>query len=234
MIKRPFFKYAGSKWLLSKHYPAPCFDTIIEPFAGSACYATRYHDREVRLNDTNAEIVDLWRYLISVDGNEIAKLPTRHLKAGQDIRELKISDGAQLLIRQWQRVGMSNCWTISKWCNKPGLWGDATRDHIAASVEKIRHWRVTQMDYTWFGGVGRPATWFIDPPYAGLPLYGSKNMDYELAAWCRGRAGQVIVCEQDKARWLPFKRFRKVVTGRRGQACSKGDSAEGVWVGGAT
>lgn len=228
MIKRPFFKYAGSKWILSKHYPAPRYDGVVEPFAGSACYATRYYERSVTLNELDPEIAALWRYLVVVDGQEIAKLPTDKLKPGQDIRELQISSGAKLLIRQWQRVGMSNCWTISKWCNMPGLWGNAARDHVAASVEKIRHWRIIEGGYVSLPN--KHATWFVDPPYIGLPLYGSKNIDYErLALWCRSRRGQVIVCEQDSARWLPFMKFRKIVTGRRGQTCSRGDSAEGIW-----
>ena len=34
---RPFFGYYGGKWRDAvKHYPEPAFETIIEPFAGSA------------------------------------------------------------------------------------------------------------------------------------------------------------------------------------------------------
>ena len=228
MIKRPFFKYAGSKWILSKHYPAPLHDLILEPFAGSACYATRHHEREIVLGENSPEIAALWRYLITVNGNEIARLPCAELQEGQDIRELPISDGAKLLIRQWQRVGMSSCWTVSKWGMLPGQWNRATQDHVAASVEKIRHWRIFEGDYRIFPE--QRGTWFIDPPYFGLPLYGSRFINYaELATWCQSRPGQVVVCEQSTARWLPFEPFRKVVTGRRGQDCSKGDSCEGLW-----
>lgn len=56
------------------------------------------------------------------------------------------------------------------------------------------------------------ATWFIDPPYRGRPgshyRYGSKLIDYtNLAAWCQMLPGQVIVCEQHGADWLPFERL---------------------------
>ena len=35
----PLFKWFGSKWSASKHYPRPLYDTIVEPFAGGAGYA---------------------------------------------------------------------------------------------------------------------------------------------------------------------------------------------------
>lgn len=46
---RPFFRYFGSKWLVGKHYPAPMHETIVEPFAGSACYSLHHFDRKVVL-----------------------------------------------------------------------------------------------------------------------------------------------------------------------------------------
>jgi hypothetical protein len=230
VIPRPFFKYAGSKWQLSKHYPEPAHKAIVEPFAGSACYATRYYASAVTLNENNPEIAELWRYLVSGPSREIGRLPTTQLQTGQDIRDLKVSQGAKLLIRQWQRVGMSNCWTVGAWCNKPGQWGDAVRDHLVGAVSQIRHWKIIEGDYRELPNSA--ATFFIDPPYAGLPLYGSKLIDYgSLGAWCRSRRGQVIVCEQAAASWLPFREFRRQTTGRRGEA-SKGPSREGIWTNG--
>jgi site-specific DNA-adenine methylase len=234
-MKRPLFKYAGSKWRLVPHYPYPRHDVIIEPFAGSACYATRYHEREVILIEKDPDIAALWKYLISADSNEIGSLPTSTLKRGQDIRLLPashgrahatISRGAALLIRQWQRVGMSNCWTVSDWNGMAGQWCSAVRDNIARSVESIRHWKVIQNDCRNVAFDSRKATWFIDPPYFGLPLYGSESIDFAgLADWCKGRPGQVIVCEQASADWLPFVPFRSITKAARG----KGKSIEGVW-----
>jgi len=44
------FYYYGAKNLLSKHYPEPVFDTIIEPFAGSAAYSCYHLFRDKRFN----------------------------------------------------------------------------------------------------------------------------------------------------------------------------------------
>ena len=35
---KPMFSYYGAKFRLSPKYPSPIESTIIEPFAGSACY----------------------------------------------------------------------------------------------------------------------------------------------------------------------------------------------------
>jgi 16S rRNA G966 N2-methylase RsmD len=197
-------------------------DWIIEPFAGSACYATRYANRQVALVEHDPEIAALWAYLIAGNADEIAGLPTTELREGQNIRELGCSYGAALLIRQWQRVGMSKCWTVSKWCNKDSMWGNSTRDSVAESVSQIKHWALFAGDYRMLAN--HTATWFIDPPYAGLNLYGAKNFDFaQCADWCKSRNGQVIVCEQASATWLPFEPFRRVLTGRHGY------SAEGIW-----
>src|SRR5690606_2290087 len=58
------------------------------------------------------------------------------------------------------------------------------------------------------------ATWFIDPPYQfGGEHYieSTKNIDFvKLAEWCKERNGQVIVCENTKATWLPFKPMKEM------------------------
>jgi site-specific DNA-adenine methylase len=232
MIDRPFFKYAGSKWLLSKHYPAPRHDVIIEPFAGSACYGTRHHERQVVLVDLNPDVVEIWRYLQRTNPHDIARLPADELREGDDLRNLSIPQGAKLLIRAWQRVGTSTCWTVSAWNNKPGQWSARTRDHVAANVEKIKHWMIWWADYRSILR-DQTATWFFDPPYQGLPLYGSKSMDYiALAHEIQACRGQVIVCEQAKATWLPFRPFRATATGRRGtnkDGSVRAPTREGIW-----
>lgn len=58
------------------------YDTIIEPFAGSARYALRYADRKVILNDLDPTIAGIWRYLIhEATPERIAQLP--ELKVGE-------------------------------------------------------------------------------------------------------------------------------------------------------
>jgi hypothetical protein len=119
----------------------------------------------------------------------------------------------------------------SKWMRsgvRPGsFWGDRVRRTIASQVEAIRHWDVRNCSYEDAPDVR--ATWFVDPPYqeAGTHYrFGSKGLNYEaLGAWCRSRKGQVIVCENEGATWLPFRELANVKTARKGRR-----SAESVWV----
>ncbi len=42
-------------------------------------------------------------------------------------------------------------------------------------------------------------------------ILASKDIDYSgLAEWCKTRKGQVIVCEQLGADWLPFRELTKI------------------------
>lgn len=45
------WSYYGSKSKVIRHYPAPQFGKVIEPFAGTAQYALRYFDRDVLIVD---------------------------------------------------------------------------------------------------------------------------------------------------------------------------------------
>ena len=95
------------------------------------------------------------------------------------------------------------------------------KERVASQLEYIRHWTVIEGDYTAAPDVA--ATWFIDPPYqrTGDKIYVHKarDIDYRaLAAWCRQRRGQVMVCENDGATWLPFKRLYATSTAMNGAA----------------
>ena len=79
---------------------------------------------------------------------------------------------------------------------------------IAKQLQYIQHWKAEYMSYDDIPN--EKATWHIDPPYkvAGK-RYRKNKIDYVyLAKWCRNRKGQVMVCEQKGADWLPFKRLR--------------------------
>ena len=106
------------------------------------------------------------------------------------------------------------------------------RARLASQVERIQHWRViVGADYTAAPDI--KATWFIDPPYANAAgaWYRYHDVNYrQLARWCRSRKGQVIVCENEGATWLPFEPFR-VVKGTGGKGRS-GVSREVIWLGG--
>lgn len=225
---RPFFKYYGSKYTLAPKYPAPKHRVLIEPFAGSAQYATLHHTHDVLLVEIDPEIAELWRWLIAAHPSDIRNLPVE-LEEGRDIRDLDVPRGGQLLIRASQRVGRSNCWTVSKWNGTPGQWGQPLRDRTAAQVSAIRHWRVH--DRSIVGTTSTPpATWFIDPPYQSQPrVYGQAPDFGALGAWCQALPGQVIVCEAPGADWLPFRYLAHNTAGRTKQGGTRSRRQELVW-----
>lgn len=210
---RPLFKYFGAKHRIAAKYPPPEHSIIVEPFAGSAAYATLHHDRDVILVEKDPTIAGLWRYLIRASASEIGRLPL--LRGGQTVDDLRrLPPEARSLIGFWLRTGSPTPRTKpSSWAKNPEyadrFWGPEVRERVAASVELIRHWRVIEGDYSKAPEV--EASWFIDPPYqrsGDAYEHGPAGIDYrELARWVHGRKGLSIVCEQEGARWLPFRHF---------------------------
>lgn len=92
------------------------------------------------------------------------------------------------------------------------MWGEQIRERIASQVPHIRHWRVEDGPY-WQADDLR-ATWYIDPPYQKVERdyrCGSRAIDFaHLAEWCQERRGQIIVCEQEGADWLPFQPLARI------------------------
>ena len=214
---KPFFKYYGSKYNLSACYPSPKHSTIIEPFAGSAAYSLRYPHKDIILCDLNEDICSLWDYLINVRAKEISNLPL--LGLNDHIDDFKICKEAKLLIGFWLRyataapnVTMSP--TVFKYQNKyPSMcygWSSATKQRIINQLDHIRHWKVINCHYEDLKNT--QCTWFIDPPYQEKGYkYTHNKIDYHhLGSWSQQRKGQVIVCEQYGADWLPFKPFKKL------------------------
>lgn len=216
----PFFTFYGGKWRAATRYPAPVHDTIIEPFAGAAGYSVRHAARRVILVERDPAVAATWRYLISVSSADVLALPD--LAPGQSVDDLSVPDEARLLIgwycgrglatpRKTQTVWISNyiAGMYGKGSSPCIAWGAAVRRRIAAQVESIRHWTLIEGDYTAAPDID--ATWFIDPPYvkAGKHYrFGSRTLDYpRLADWCRLRRGQVMVCENVGADWLPFRPY---------------------------
>lgn len=219
---RPFFSYFGGKWTLAPKYPSPPAGMLVEPFAGSAGYATRYPDREVVLVERAPHIAALWRWLISASSDEIMALPLDPVQ----IDHLCVE--AQILIRFWCARGRTSTpTTMSSWMSSgrypASFWGASVRKRIAAQVSLIRHWTIIEGDYT--AAPDARATWFIDPPYIGARHYCARVENYaHLAEWCRSRIGLVIVCEQGAADWLPFRPFRTA------KSIARGSYLEVVWV----
>jgi len=204
---KPFFLYFGAKWRGAPHYPVPDHDTIVEPFAGAAGYATRFPDRQVILVDRFPAIVKTWEYMIQTPESEILALPD--VVAGTTVDDYDLPEGARCLIGWWLNHGSSSPRkSMSSWGRQcpDSFWGQMIRERIARQLHAIRHWKVIQGDYSDAPDVN--ATWCIDPPYqdAGRNYkFGSSTLDYqELGEWCRTRRGQVIVCENEGAHWLPF------------------------------
>jgi site-specific DNA-adenine methylase len=219
---RPFFGFYGGKWRdTPKHYPAPEYDTIVEPFAGSAGYSVRFAGHRIILGEKDPIIYGVWKYLISASTREILAIPD--LSPGQSVADLPVCEEARWLVGLWLNRGASRPRTgPSAWMRdgiRPGsFWGARVRQTIASQIERIRHWKVFNCSYEELP-FSEEATWFVDPPYQNQGRhyrYGAEGIDFAaLATWCRTRSGQVIVCESNGADWLPFSPLNDVKTTRR-------------------
>jgi hypothetical protein len=234
---RPFWRYYGAKWRIAPRYPAPRHRTIIEPFAGAAGYSLRYPDRDVVLVEKYPVIAAIWRWLISATPDEVRAIPC--VDALADLPTW-VPDGARWLVgftmgQARMRPALHTSAgllkrraTGTRWAEG---WTPAARDRVASQITAIRHWRVIEGDFTAAPDV--EASWFIDSPYRGRPgrpyVHHSGRIDYAaLAAWCRARRGQTIVCEAAGADWLPFAPFgvtRGMGAARSGEAIWWADSA---------
>lgn len=212
---RPFWTFFGGKWRLTPHYPEPIHSTIIEPFAGAAGYSLRYPDRKVILIDKDPLIAGIWRWLISASAEEVRALP--RIPVSGSLHDVKWPcEEAKNLAGFWLGAGsVRPYYNLTGWLKKPGrsanLWGASKIERIASQVDRIRHWTIIEGDYT--NAPDIEATWFIDAPYvkAGKRYrHSSASIDFShLGAFCQNIEGQVIVCEQEGADWMPFEFFHK-------------------------
>lgn len=225
---KPFFCYYGGKWRAALTYPRPVHEWIVEPFAGGAGYATRYHDKSVVLVERDPKIAAVWRYLIGASRSEIQALP---LTIENTVEDLDVSQSAKYLIGFWLNKGAAQpMLSPSAWMRsgtRPNsYWGAAIRERIANQVEAIKHWSIIEGDYSEAPDIS--ATWFVDPPYeqAGKH-YKFNRIDYQaLATWCRSRSGQIMVCEQDGAQWMDFEAHASIRSNPSKNG--KGTSAEAI------
>ncbi len=228
MSCRPMMNYYGGKWRAAPRYPKPEHDTIVEPFAGGAGYSLRYPDRNVVLVERDPEVAATWRYLIGVSPEEIRGLPL--LEPGQHIDDFfpALTKDQRRLVGWWLSSGISaprrTLTNSVATRNGKSNWRAVIRERIATQVGRIRHWRIIEGDYTSAPDID--ATWFVDPPYIDKGKhyrFGSDDIDYAaLGEWCQGLRGQVMVCENEGADWLPFRAFGGIKSLR-------GVSKEVVW-----
>jgi len=234
--------YYGGKSKLSKRYSPPKHDLIIEPFAGGAAYSLRYYNRNVWLNDLNHETVAAWRFLTSGDAAlhfvrrriplDVAPgTPLADLIRDDDPDDFKcfiqanMAKGAFGMRSTRRRVSPFGAQAWSSAGNGAG----GLRDKCEYWIPKVRHWKVTHLHYDQLPN--QKATWYVDPPYANDAgrKYAVYELDHnELSTWCRARAGQVIVCENNGATWLPFRPLTNKRIGIYG-GCVKSMTGEAVW-----
>lgn len=236
MTLKPFWRYYGGKWANAKHYEPPRFNTIVEPFAGAAGYSHHFPSRDVVLVEKNPIVAAVWRWLIAASSADV--LAVGDIPDGGTVDDIDAPQAARWLAGFWCNEGVTmprkrpSAWAARS--TKPvSGWGKGSRARVASQVAAIKHWTIIECDYS--GAPDVEATWFIDPPYVGRAgrHYPFQPDDFDaLGVWCQTRRGQVIVCEQAGAAWLPFRPLAsfKSTSGKN----RPNRSAEVVWTSGET
>ncbi len=215
------WSYYGSKRKIEHLYPFPEYEEIIEPFAGAANYSLYHHRRKVTLIEVNPIIYGLWKYILEdCTLKDIESWPD--LEVGQSLRDIRYLSSVEknLLGFCTSKGNASPGFVVSKfakgspWDKLPSVTPNMGRksaiyllkQRLRYYLPRIRHWKIYNISYKSF----RPnpqATWFIDPPYnnSAGKRYPFSDIDYSyLSAWCLKRNGQIIVCENVGATWMPF------------------------------
>ena len=222
MTLRPFWRYYGGKWRAAPRYPEPRYRTIVEPFAGAAGYSMRYPDRDVILVDKYPVICEIWRWLIASSPADVLAIPcVEHV----DDLPSRVPAGARALVGfSMNSATTTPCRQLSSGKKKRAAmgkkregWNEAQRALVASQVTAIKHWRVIEGD--WYRAPDIEATWYVDPPYnnkaGSYYVHGPDAIDFGMLgrACCDTMRGQVIVCENDGADWLPFRDFAVLKSG---------------------
>lgn len=205
------FYYYGRKEKVFKYYPKPKHDIIIEPFAGSAVYSLKNYEKNIIILDKDERIINIWNYLKETSSDEILSLPL--LTKGQSLNDEEFNNLSNVqkdLISFFTNPSSSQ---PKRSVGKFNIWHEKNRKRLSEDVNKIRHWQIQLGDYKDIPN--QDATWFIDPPYQGnggkYYKHGNKGIDYdELSQWVQSREGQVIVCENSEANWLPFRPLKRL------------------------
>jgi hypothetical protein len=217
------FYYFGRKGLLAPSYPAPLFDLVIEPFAGSMAYTMHYRPKMAIGIEADLRVALLWDRLV-------------HASLGE-IRTMRVPPiGARTTDLYWMLPSSSNSTLTSK--SRTMTWFAYERA-LAQQAMTIRNHPYARNHVLYHHGDYREApdveaTWFIDPPYSGVNGgYGAGHsaVDYEeLAEWCLVRKGQPIVCEGPYARWLAFRKHGRPRGTRTAMGVER-TNTEVVWTG---
>ena len=224
---RCLFSYYGSKSKLAARYPKPAHDLVIEPFAGAANYALRYHEHQVVLNELNPRTWSIWNYLLNTPIETVLAEDPRVAKKGQQVVDMVPGDvdpGLLELLRANCNMGSAGAQV-----SETVTWFAEVKWHNVHSrlewfLPKVQHWRLQPCsDYSQIANC--QATWFVDPPYERIgkaKKYTYHRLDHAaLGRWCRQLRGQVIVCENAGAGWLPFEPLAKALS--RGNTAPTGE-----------
>lgn len=216
---RSFFPYYGAKYGLASTYDKPKYPIVVEPFAGAAGYSLFWETPVALLVERYDRLSAVWDWLIHVPEDVFLRLPDEFdnlaytMAAGPDRDFLGF----------WANPGSAQPkLTATTRCS----WNGTIKKTLAKQLHKIRAWQVFRGSYADISPPASEHTFFVDPPYYHAGQYyhvPSKTIDYaHLAAWCRQLRGQVIVCENAGATWLPFRDHVTI----RG---SRKTSVEAIW-----
>lgn len=200
------WSYYGSKSKIVDLYPPPKYGKIIEPFAGSAQYALKYWDRQVLINDKYDVVFRIWKWLQQCSKEDILSLPEPKLGEKINREDFDCIEQAWLMGFMVQKGVSTPMLTVSPFA--AGTIG-LEKKKIASNLFKIKEWEITNND--WLEIENQDATWYVDPPYQNKGYkYKHCKVDFKmLGQWCKDRKGQTIVCENQGADWLPFKKVRE-------------------------
>jgi 16S rRNA G966 N2-methylase RsmD len=198
------FPYFGRKGRSARLYPCPRFPLVIEPFAGSLSYTLHHRPNSAIGIEQDDRVVALWHRMLEVTGME---LPPAVGSKTNDLL-VKVASYSEHALTSGEMTVTSRMirdWTVIH--QRAALAAPWARSHVQYFAG------------TYANAPDVEATWFIDPPYQRANrrgyLFGADKIDYDhLAAWVMSRKGQVIVCEQDGADWLPFTRLADFATHR--------------------
>lgn len=207
------FSYFGSKSRFVHKYPKPKYETIIEPFAGGASYSLYYADHKIILTDIDVRVAAIWNFLLSNEAIKWINLLPAHyyIKQGMDVRKILPINAPYGLLEILRAEANQGSQGTNYTCNYITKFGEDSwyrlKPRLLYWIPKIKHWIFLHQSYKLFKN--KKATWFIDPPYSDTgQAYKHHDINYnELKKWCLSRRGQVIVCESEKANWLPFIPF---------------------------
>jgi hypothetical protein len=202
------FPYYGSKSELVKYYPKPLHHRIVEPFAGSARYSLMYWENDITLVDAYEVVIKVWQYLKAASPSDIMGLPK--LIKGADVRDFNLSEPETLFLQMMAGVAVTTPRNKVSYFAAEQNGRKNRMKLIANNLYKIRHWNIVHGSYEQIPNT--VATWFIDPPYeVGGSAYKVCKINYQhLREWSLDRRGQVIICENEGATWLPaFYPIRK-------------------------